>query len=444
MKISIVGTGYVGLVTGACFANMGNEVICVDIDKQKIENLKKAIIPIYEPGLESLVKNAYENQSLSFTTNIKEALENSNIIFIAVGTPMKSNKDADLSYVKEVAKSIGKLINKPLLIVNKSTVPVGTADLVKNIIKNELKKRNKNIKFSVISNPEFLKEGAAVEDFMKPDRVIVGSDDKEDFKIMQELYEPFMKNHNRLITMDAKSAEMTKYAANAMLATKISFMNEIANICEYLGANVNDVRNGIGSDSRIGYSFIYPGCGYGGSCFPKDVQALIHTAKKAKYKPKILLNVEKVNDEQKYIIADKIIKHFGENLKDKQFGIWGLAFKPNTDDMREASSIIIINELTKRGAKILAYDPKAINEAKNKYLKDNKNIIYVKDKYSVLKNSDALVLITEWSEFRSPDFKKISTELKEAVIFDGRNQYNKQILENFGIKYYQIGVRFDL
>lgn len=386
-------------------------------------------MPIYEPGLENLVKSAYINENLSFTTNIKEALENSNIIFIAVGTPMKSNKDADLSYVKEVAKSIGKLMEQNLLIVNKSTVPVRTADLVKNI------------KFSVISNPEFLKEGAAVEDFMKPDRVIVGSDDKEDFKIMQELYEPFMKNHNRLITMDTKSAEMTKYAANAMLATKISFMNEIVNICELLVVNVNDVRNGIGSDSRIGYSFIYPGCGYGGSSFSKDVQALIHTAKKAKYIPKILLNVEKVNDEQKHIIDDKTIKHFEENLKDKQFGIWGLAFKPNTDDMREASSIIIINELTKRGAKILAYDPKAINEAKNKYLKDNKNIIYVKDKYSVLENSDALVLITEWSEFKSPDFQKIKNLLKNPIIFDGRNQYNKQILENFNIQYHQIGVK---
>lgn len=441
MKLAVVGTGYVGLVTGACFSHMGNDVTCVDIDEKKIKALKKGVIPIYEPGLEGLVKDGYENKTLFFTTDIKEALSTSDIVFIAVGTPMSENGEANLSYVKAVAKSIGEYMEHSMIVVDKSTVPVGTADEVEEIIQTELANRGKHMKFSVVSNPEFLKEGAAIEDFMKPDRVIIGADNDFALNKMRELYEPFMKNHDRFISMDVKSAEMTKYTANAMLATKISFMNEISHICENVGADVNEVRRGIGSDSRIGYSFIYPGCGYGGSCFPKDVQALIHTSKKAGYEPKLLNSVEEVNKEQKHVISDKVIAKFGEKLDGMSFGVWGLAFKPKTDDMREASAITIINELTKRGAKIVAYDPKAMDEAKNHYLKDNKNVKYVNSKYEVLKDADALLLITEWSEFRSPDFEEIAKQLKSKIIFDGRNQYKKDILSAHGIEYHQIGVK---
>lgn len=440
MKISVIGTGYVGLVSGTCFAQMGNSVTCVDIDESKIEKLKQGIIPIYEPGLEDMVIENYEKGTLNFTTDVKSAIENSLITFIAVGTPMGEDGSADLQYVLAVAKSIGQNMQEYIVVVDKSTVPVGTADKVKETIQAELDLRGLNINFDVVSNPEFLKEGAAIEDFMKPDRVVVGADNDKAMKIMHDLYAPFMKTRDRFISMDIKSAEMTKYAANAMLATKISFMNEISNICERVGADVNKVRNGIGSDSRIGYSFIYPGCGYGGSCFPKDVQALAKTSKDFGYTPRILDAVEAVNYDQKTVISDKVVKRFGENLEGKTFAVWGLAFKPETDDMREASSITIINELTKRGAKVVTYDPKARHEAESYYLKDNVNVSYVNRKYEALLDADALILITEWQEFRSPDFDEIKKLLKNAIFFDGRNQFAKERMADMGFEYIQIGV----
>lgn len=443
MKISIIGTGYVGLVSGTCFAQMGNNVICVDIDEQKVASLKEGIVPIYEPSLEEMVINNYKNKTLNFTTDIKYALDKTNICFIAVGTPMGEDGSADLKYVLAVAKSIGENMSTHMYIVDKSTVPVGTAQKVQAEVQKALDKRNSSLSFDVISNPEFLKEGAAIEDFMKPDRVVIGADNEDAFEVMRELYTPFTRNHDRFISMDIKSAEMTKYAANAMLATKISFMNEMSNICEKVGADINKVRNGIGSDSRIGYSFIYPGCGYGGSCFPKDVQALAKTAKDHGYTPKILDAVEAVNYAQKKVLSNKVIKRFEKNnsLEGLTFAVWGLAFKPETDDMREATSITVINELTSRGAKIVAYDPKAIKEAQEHYLKDNKNVKYVQSKYTALSDANALILLTEWKEFRSPDFDEIKQRLKEAVIFDGRNQYNKEKLEKNGFEYFQIGVK---
>ena len=441
MKISVIGTGYVGLVSGTCFAEMGNDVICVDIDEKKVNSLKEGIVPIYEPGLERMVLENYKKGTLNFTTNIKDALDNSNICFIAVGTPMGEDGSADLQYVLTVAKSIGQNMKHHMFVVDKSTVPVGTADKVGETIQNELDKRKSDLTFDIISNPEFLKEGDAISDFMKPDRVVVGANSQEAIDIMRELYAPFTRSHDRFISMDIRSAEMTKYTANAMLATKISFMNEISNICERVGADINQVRHGIGSDSRIGYSFIYPGCGYGGSCFPKDVQALAKTAKDYGYTPKILDAVEDVNYAQKRVISDKVIKRFGENLEGKTFAVWGLAFKPETDDMREASAITVINELTKRGAKIKAYDPKARKEAETYYLKDNDNVEYVDSKYTALVDSDAMILLTEWKEFRSPDFQEIAKRLKNPIIFDGRNQYNKDSLEKIGFEYHQIGVK---
>ncbi len=439
MKIAVIGTGYVGLVSGTCFAEMGNTVTCVDIDKEKIKNLKEGIIPIYEPGLTSMVLKNIENETLQFSTTLSESIQDAKIVFIAVGTPMGEDGSADLQYVLAVAQEIGKSMTKELVIVDKSTVPVGTADKVKETISRELKARNLNIDFHVVSNPEFLKEGDAIRDFMKPDRVIIGSNDKDAIKLMKRLYSPFFRTHERFITMDIRSAEMTKYAANAMLATKISFMNEIANICEKVGADVNQVRVGIGSDSRIGYSFIYPGAGFGGSCFPKDVKALKKTAQDVGYKARLISAVEEVNDDQKFVISDKIIKRFGEDLSGKIFGLWGLTFKPGTNDMREAPSIYVINELLKRGAKVVAYDPKAIKEAKEFYLKDLKNVSYEEFKYDVLRNADALILLTEWKEFRSPDFEEVKSLLKNPVIFDGRNQYNTFNLSEKGFEYYQIG-----
>ncbi len=439
-KIVIVGTGYVGLVTGACFSEMGNKVVCVDIDTKKIENLKNGIIPIFEPGLEQIVKNNYQNKNIDFTTNLKDVINQASIIFIAVGTPMGEDGSADLQYVLAVAKQIGELMQHPLIIVDKSTVPVGTADKVKQTIQNELDKRGVSIDFDVVSNPEFLKEGDAINDFMRPDRVVIGAETVEVTERMKQLYNPFIQHSSQFISMDVRSAEMTKYAANAMLATKISFMNEIANICELVGADVNMVKNGIGSDKRIGYSFINPGCGYGGSCFPKDVQALNKIALENKYQPVLIQAVEKVNDNQKLVIANKVLKRFGYDLSGKTFAVWGLAFKPGTDDMREAPAIYIINELTKRGAKIKAYDPKAINEAKTHYLKENDKIVYFENKYDVLQNSDALLLLTEWKEFRSPDFEEIKKQLNQPVIFDGRNQYHNFDLDKKGFEYYQIGV----
>ncbi|TCK59552.1 UDP-glucose dehydrogenase family protein [Seleniivibrio woodruffii] len=439
MNIAVIGTGYVGLVTGACFAEMSNRVICVDIDQKKIENLKNGIIPIYEPGLDTIVLNNVKSGDLSFTTNIEEALVKSNICFIAVGTPMGEDGSADLQYVLKVADSIGRHMDKHMYIIDKSTVPVGTADKVRATVEGVLKERGSNLTFDVISNPEFLKEGAAVADFMKPDRVVVGCDNDKAVEVMRELYAPFTVNHERFISMDIRSAEMTKYAANAMLATKISFINEISNICEKVGADVNKVRKGIGSDSRIGYSFIYPGCGYGGSCFPKDVQALIRTAQLNGYEPKVLSAVEEVNYAQKKVIVQKVIKRFGSDLSGMTFGVWGLSFKPETDDMREAASITIINELTALGAKIKAYDPKAAHEAQVCYLKGNDAVEYVDSKYAAVHGSDAMILITEWKEFRSPDFEEIRKSLKNPVVFDGRNQYKKEKMAEMGFEYYQIG-----
>ena len=422
MNITVIGSGYVGLVSGTCFAEMGNRVTCVDIDPVKIEKLNKGIIPIFEPGLETMVLKNIKNENLFFTTLLGEALQSSEIAFIAVGTPMGDDGSADLQYVLAVAKSIGQLMQKRLIVVDKSTVPIGTADKVSTVIQKELDARNSDLQFDVVSNPEFLKEGAAIADFMKPDRVVIGADSEIVFKKLKELYSPFFRSHDRFITMDIRSAEMTKYAANAMLATKISFMNEIANICEKVGADANQVRIGIGSDQRIGYSFIYPGVGYGGSCFPKDVKALTKIAKDNGYTAQLITAVEQVNDAQKLVIAKKIVNRFGENLSGFTIAIWGLSFKPGTDDMREAPAIYVIKELVSRGAKIKAYDPKAIEEAKECYLKGVQNIIYVTSKYDVLKDSDALVLLTEWKEFRSPDFDKIKSLLKSLIIFDGRNQ----------------------
>jgi len=439
MNITVIGSGYVGLVSGTCFSEMGNKVTCVDIDPIKIEKLNKGIIPIFEAGLETMVLNNVKNKNLFFTTDLSEALKNSEIAFIAVGTPMGDDGSADLQYVLAVAKSIGKSMQKRLIVVDKSTVPIGTADKVKATIQKELDLRGVDIEFDVVSNPEFLKEGVAIADFMKPDRVVVGSDSDYATEKMKQLYNPFFRDQDRFIAMDIRSAEMTKYAANAMLATKISFMNEIANICEKVGADANKVRIGIGSDQRIGYSFIYPGVGYGGSCFPKDVKALTKIAKENGYTAELITAVEDVNDAQKLVIAQKIVKRFGDDLTGLTFGIWGLAFKPGTDDMREAASIYVIKELVKRGAKIKAYDPKAIDEAKEHYLKGVQNITYADSKYAVLKDSDALVLLTEWKEFRSPDFDKIKSLLKSLIIFDGRNQYNSFNLEAKGFEYYQIG-----
>ena len=439
MNITVIGSGYVGLVSGTCFAEMGNKVTCVDIDPVKIEKLNQGILPIFEPGLETMVLKNMQQKNLFFTTSLDKTLLDSEIVFIAVGTPMGDDGSADLQYVLAVAKSIGKSMQKRLIVVDKSTVPVGTADQVKATIQKELDIRNSDLQFDVVSNPEFLKEGAAIADFMKPDRVVIGADSEIAFKKMKELYSPFFRSHDRFITMDIRSAEMTKYAANAMLATKISFINEIANICEKVGADANQVRIGIGSDRRIGYSFIYPGAGYGGSCLPKDVKALKKIAEDYDYDAQLIKAVEHVNNHQKLSISNKIVKRFGENLEGKTFALWGLAFKPGTDDMREAPAIYTIKELLKRGARVRAYDPKAMDEAETFYLKDVDLVEYFESKYEVLKNSEALILLTEWKEFRSPDFKKIKMQLNNPVIFDGRNQYIAYDLENKGFEYYRIG-----
>jgi len=440
MNLTVIGTGYVGLVSGTCFAEMGNTVTCIDVDTKKIENLQEGIIPIYEPGLEAMVKRNIENNTLRFSTKLDNHLQKCDMAFIAVGTPMGDDGSADLKYVLQVAKEIGQHMTHPLIIVDKSTVPVGTADKVSATIQKELDKRQVSIEYHVVSNPEFLKEGDAINDFMKPDRVVIGSDNSGATEKMRTLYSPFFRSSlDRLITMDVRSAEMTKYVANAMLATKISFMNEIANICELVGADVNKVRIGIGSDSRIGYSFIYPGSGYGGSCFPKDVKALKKTAEEHGYKASLITSVEEVNDRQKLVIAHKVINRFGEDLKGKTFAVWGLAFKPETDDMREAPAIYIIKELVQRGAKIQAYDPKAMKEAQHFYLKGLDGVSYHNSKYETLQNADAMILLTEWKEFRAPDFEELKVKLKEAVIFDGRNQYNHSSMEKLGFEYYQIG-----
>lgn len=524
MQVTIIGSGYVGLVAGACFAQMGNEVICLDVDSKKIESLKQGKIPIYEPGLEEMVRENARLKTLRFSTDKKEAISNAEVIFIAVGTPMGEDGSADLSFVKAVAQDIGSHIEREyVVVVDKSTVPVGTAREVRRIIESALIKRGRHsvcqgnsslgnhssdsqsetptlealsewgiakgegatspnsslfplaqkkeaeqnsflrkennennddflesnihhstemqpIAFDVVSNPEFLKEGVAIKDFMSPDRVVIGTDSTRALEVMKALYAPFLLKSDRFIAMGIESAEMTKYAANAMLATKISFINEMSQICERVGANINDVRQGIGSDSRIGYSFIYPGCGYGGSCFPKDVRALEKSAKDVGYTAKILQAVQEVNEKQKMLLVEKIVRHFGENLQGLSFCVWGLSFKPETDDMREASSLVLIDELTKRGATIQAYDPKAYEQARF-YLKDRlDSIIFMESKYSALQGCVALVLLTEWREFRSPDFGEIAKLLKEPIIFDGRNIYQHCGLESKGFAYYQVGV----
>jgi len=440
MKLTIVGTGYVGLVTGACFSEMGNIVCCVDIDDSKVEDLKKGIIPIYEPGLNELVTKNSENGNLFFSTKLSDGLNNCDICFIAVGTPMGEDGSADLQYVLIAAKEIGEIVNNDLIVVNKSTVPVGTADKVKEIIDRELIKRNVDYDICVVSNPEFLKEGTAVADFMRPDRVIIGTDNLKVFEKVKELYSPFTDKDERFISMDVRSSEMTKYASNAMLATRISFINEIANICECVGADVNRVREGIGSDSRIGFSFLYPGCGYGGSCFPKDIKALIQIAAENDYDTSILKGVESVNNHQKTVLIKKIVNRFGEDLTGLTFAVWGLSFKPETIDMREAASVVIIQKLIELGAKINSYDPKTVEIAKEFYFKDNKNIKFFKNKYDAIEDADAMVLVTEWKEFRSPDFDEIEKRIGNKIIFDGRNQYNGKNLSSRGFEYYQIGI----
>ncbi len=436
MKISIIGTGYVGLVSGTCFADVGVNVTCVDIDEQKIENLKNGVIPIYEPGLETMVHDNIEKGRLFFTTNIKESLENTDVVFIAVGTPPDEDGSADLKYVLEVARQIGRNINHYMVVVTKSTVPIGTAKKVKAAITDELEKRGIEVEFDVASNPEFLKEGNAIEDFLKPDRIVVGTESEKAEKTMQRLYKPFLLNGHPIIFMDIPSSEMTKYAANSMLATKISFMNDMANLCEIVGADITSVRKGIGSDARIGNKFIYAGAGYGGSCFPKDVKAVIKTANDNQYKLRLLQAVEDVNNDQKHVLVRKIKEEFGSNLENKTFALWGLSFKPKTDDMREAPALVLIEELIKMGAKVKAYDPVAMEEAK-RILGDK--IEYGNDPYEVLIDAEALVVITEWPEFRIPNFKVLEKLLINKIIFDGRNIYDpEEIVEN-GFTYYSIG-----
>ena len=447
MRVVITGTGYVGLVTGTCFAELGNRVTCVDTDVHKIQMLLESKTPIYEPGLEEMIKRNSESGDLVFTTSLKDALQKAQIVFIAVGTPMGEDGSADLHHVMNVAEQIGSWMTNDLVIVDKSTVPVGTAERVTQVVQQAIDKRVQageesaaSLKFHVLSNPEFLKEGSAITDFMKPDRVIIGADDEKAGELLKILYEPFMLKNNRIIMMDVKSAEMTKYAANAMLATRISFMNEIALLCEKTGANVSKVRIGIGSDSRIGNAFLFPGCGYGGSCFPKDVQALIKTMSIHGMDAHILRSVEAVNASQKMVMAQKVIQRFGEDLAGRNFAIWGLAFKPNTDDVREAPAIDTIKKLLLHGAHIQAYDPEAMDQAKNVYLEDVSNITYCNNKYDALSGADALLLMTEWSSFRSPDFDEIKERLRFPVIFDGRNQFERYTLHEAGFEYYAIGI----
>ena len=439
MKVGIIGSGYVGLVAAACFAEMGNDVVCVDVDQSKIDKLKEGIIPIYEPGLSTLVKDNFAKGSLMFSTDINDALSFSEVIFIAVGTPMGDGGSADLKYVLQVAQSIGENMMHDLVIVDKSTVPVGTADKVKETVQYALNNRNSSLRFNVVSNPEFLKEGVAIKDFMHPDRIVVGADDEKAMQLMRNLYDPFTLSNDRFIGMDIRSAEMTKYAANAMLATKISFINEIANICESVGADVNQVRTGIGSDKRIGYQFIYPGCGYGGSCFPKDVQALVNIANDHGYNPELISSVERVNKLQKQVLFSKLVSQFGNDLNGKKIAVWGLSFKPDTDDMREAPSIDLINSVVKAGGEVSAYDPKAMNEAEF-YLKNIK-VNYCNDKYSALEGADALILVTEWKEFRSPDFNLMKSKMNGNLFIDGRNQFKSDFIKSKGFKYLQIGVK---
>ncbi|MCH8554961.1 MAG: UDP-glucose/GDP-mannose dehydrogenase family protein [Schleiferiaceae bacterium] len=437
MKVAVVGTGYVGLVTGACLADVGIDVVCIDVNAEKIENLKKGILPIYEPGLEAIVERNTRKGRLSFSTNLAESIKGADVAFIAVGTPPGEDGSADLKYVLTVAKEIGENMNDYGVIVTKSTVPVGTAIKVKKAIADALAARNSEIAFDVASNPEFLKEGAAIQDFMKPDRIVVGIESERARDIMDRLYKPFVLNGHPVIFMDIPSAEMTKYAANAMLATKISFMNDIANLCEIVGADVNLVRKGIGSDTRIGTKFIYPGIGYGGSCFPKDVKALVRTARENGYEMRILQSVEDVNEDQKSVLFNKIVRRFGADLSGKRFAMWGLSFKPNTDDMREAPSLVLIDKIKAAGGTVVAYDPVAMKEARH-IIADA--IDYAKDEYDALIDADALLLVTEWAEFRSPNFKILKKLLKQPIIIDGRNIYDRQELVEQGFEYDGIGL----
>jgi UDPglucose 6-dehydrogenase len=438
MKLAVIGTGYVGLVTGACFADMGNEVHCIDIEEKKIRDLKKGILPIFEPGLDDLVRRNYAEGRLSFTTALSEGIAGARIAFIAVGTPSDEDGSADLQHVLNAAREIGRCIERPVVIVDKSTVPVGTAEKVRAAVREELAKRGRSdIQFDVVSNPEFLKEGDAVEDFIRPDRVIVGTDNQRTAELMRELYSDFVRKGDRVIIMDIPSAELTKYAANAMLATRISFMNELAHLCAVTGADIESVRLGIGSDGRIGNAFLYAGIGYGGSCFPKDVKALIYTMKDRGFEAKLLSAVQEVNVLQRRYFIDMVVGRMGEDLHGKMFGVWGLAFKPQTDDMREAPSISIINDLRERGASFKAYDPIAIDNAR-KWLGDA-GIQYLKNNYEVLKDADALLLLTEWHHFRKPDFDKMKSLMKSPLIFDGRNQYDPLKIKELGFSYYCIG-----
>lgn len=432
MKLAVIGSGYVGLVAGACFAETGNHVTCMDNNEEKIEKLRQGIIPIYEPGLERIVLRNVEQQRLVFTTNMRETVEDSDIIFIAVGTPPDEDGSADLSHVLSVAKAIGQNMTSPKIVVNKSTVPVGTAQKVKETIQKET-----DIDVDVVSNPEFLKEGAAIDDFMYPDRVIVGTSNPKVGEIMQELYSPFVRTGNPIMVMDEVSAELTKYAANSILATKISFMNEMANLCDRVGADIDKIRKGIGADKRIGYSFIFPGVGYGGSCFPKDVKALISTARNFGYNMRLLTAVEDVNEDQKKYLIPKILKYYDNDIQGKTFGIWGLSFKPKTDDMREAPSRMIIKELYDRGAKIKAHDPVALDEARR--LKLDERVTLHEDNYEVINGADGLIVVTEWLEYREPDFEKMKSIMKRAVIFDGRNIFKPEKLRNLGFDYFGVG-----
>tara|TARA_R110001592_G_scaffold262565_1_gene527683 strand:+ start:76991 stop:78310 length:1320 start_codon:yes stop_codon:yes gene_type:complete len=438
MKIVIVGTGYVGLVTGTCLAEVGIDVICVDVDQKKIDNLKKGILPIYEPGLDKLTQRNHEKGRLQFSTNLPEAIKDAEAAFIAVGTPPGEDGSADLQYVLAVAREIGENMNSYGVVITKSTVPVGTAAKVKKEIQDALDRRGLKLEFDVASNPEFLKEGAAVNDFMKPDRIVVGIESEHARKVIEKIYHPFTLNGHPVIFMDVPSAEMTKYAANAMLATKISFMNDIANLCEIMGADVNLVRKGIGSDPRIGNRFIYPGIGYGGSCFPKDVKALVRTARENGHEMRILQAVEDVNDDQKSVLFNKVMKRFNGDIKGKKFAMWGLSFKPNTDDMREAPSLVIIDKIIAAGGSVVAYDPVAMPEAKHMI---GDKITYAESEYEAVKGADALLVVTEWSEFRVPDFEEIKASLVNPIVFDGRNIFSIQRMADLGFEYYCIGVK---
>ncbi len=439
MKITVVGTGYVGLVSGACLAEVGNDVMCLDIDPNKIQILEQGGIPIYEPGLEEVVRRNVEAGRLSFTTDVAAAVKHGTIQFIAVGTPPDEDGSADLQYVLSAARNIGQLMTDYKVVVDKSTVPVGTGGKVKAAIAEELQKRAVDLPYSVVSNPEFLKEGAAIEDFMRPDRIVVGAEDEQSIELMRTLYAPFQRNHDKLIVTDVKSAELIKYAANAMLATRISFMNELANLAEVLGADIEMVRQGIGSDPRIGYHFLYPGCGYGGSCFPKDVKALINTAKDdAGINLRVLSAVEAANEAQKHVLAKKIKSFFGEDLKGLHFAIWGLAFKPNTDDMRAAPSLDLISEIVSAQATVCAYDPVATSEAQ-KVLGNNDSVRYADSSMNALDGADALIIVTEWVGFKNPNFEAVAARLKSAIIFDGRNMYDPVMVRAAGVRYIAIG-----